>query len=358
VRDDCGPDTLEVLRFIDAAGAPRGRIELGELIERAGALGELATVIDLDGDGVDEVAIGSPERTVCRAAGCFARAGAVEIISAVSGESLLVLEGADTDARFGTALASHDGWLAVGAPGARRAVAEPRTGALYVYDLRRHGSLATYVTGQTEGERFGQAVVVAGDVDGNGVLELLVGAPFYRFERGRLDVVSVDGTLGARFIGTDPFGRLGSESASILPRKQAPGGVVIGAPRARGGRGRLFIFNWDGTLRFSVAGAPFERLGAAISTAADFDRDGVDEVAVGAPGAFGADGRVRFFSLFGEEQPDLRVSGSRRLGRMLRTADVDADDRPDLLVGGLTIGGVSAPGGVTLTALGLGGKGE
>ena len=166
-------------------GSPAGS-EGGEF---GGALALLST----DGEGSVELAVGSP-------GGGAAGGGQVHICSLSPGGTLASTRqlapaglGRPGD-RFGASLSALDGVgaggaaaLAVGAPGpssgdegALLDLSSDVDGAVHVIDLSTYGGslLATLASpSPTRGALFGRSVAGAADYDGNGVADLVVGAP-------------------------------------------------------------------------------------------------------------------------------------------------------------------------------------
>ncbi|MGH8569722.1 MAG: integrin alpha, partial [Gammaproteobacteria bacterium] len=93
----------------------------------------------------------------------------------------------------------------------------------------------------------GIAVSTAGDVNGDGLDDLLIGAP-----------------------GVDPHGERSGASY-----------VVFGAA-GLGAGGNLELSALDGTNGFRLSGAEDDQSGAAVSTAGDVNGDGVDDLLIGA----------------------------------------------------------------------------
>jgi hypothetical protein len=265
-------------------------------------------------------------------------------------------------------------------------------GAVYILFMNADGSVRSqqkissteggFAGPLRDGDRFGTSVASLGDLDGDGVIDLLVGAVFDNDggkARGAVWVLFLnrDGTVkGHRKVSTLHGGFTGAledESAfgvSVGALGDVDGdGVpdaVVGARRdADGGHYRgaawVLFLNRDGTVRAhqkisSVAGG-FEGMlrdsvefGQSVAGIGDFDGDGVPDLAVGAfrdsDGARHAgavwllflnrDGTVRAHTKISAaaggftgrlRERDLFGSGVALAG------DLDGDGVPDLIVG-------------------------
>lgn len=163
------------------------------------------------------------------------------------------------------------------------------------------GNPIVTVVGGSQDDLFGWNVSSAGDVNGDGFDDIIVGAPGYDNNRGRAYI----------FYGGDWFS------------------------------GALFAGNANVTIN---GGAPGDRFGWDVSGTGDFNKDGHDDVIVGAPGNSGDTGAVYIYygndsmpSIINAIQANITFTGEGTgdaFGASVSgTGDVDADGYDDLIVG-------------------------
>ncbi|MBK8979774.1 MAG: FG-GAP repeat protein [Planctomycetes bacterium] len=278
----------------DPAGSRRGAVEIErrerrEAIDGSGARAMAGAALrflgDLDGDGMPELAIGEPERD--QFPGLPIAAGGVLI-------------------RYG------DGRV-------RDLPQPPQTGTEFWAN-----------------QGFGTSIEPLGDIDGDGIPDVAVGAPqslygnpmvpFGQKEHGLVHIFS--GATLARLRTLRPadpnveFQEFGATLAFV------PGlGLVVGAPAWQGGRGKIEAIDpRDGRFIDSYEGSSGERLGAALRST------GERSLAVGLPG-LGWVSRFAYEPTLGGFIPVGAILGSSGFGSSIELLDFDGDGLSEFVIG-------------------------
>jgi len=261
----------------------------------------MASVADLNGDGVAELLVGVPRHDVnLEGKRDFVNAGEAFVFSGKDGALIFTLTDStpEEDGRLGAAVAGlgdvdADGVpdLLVGVPGKNIEGNESlvEVGLAYVFS-GKSGQLIRTLNhpAPTVGAEFGFAVANAGDIDKDGVSDILIGAP----GEGHAYVFSgKTGGLLFNLVGTfvEFLHSFGAAVAGGMDfnRDRIPD-LVIGAPLQEENRGAVYIFNGsDGSLQRTLLPRPrqqFAQFGAALCIANDLTGDRRADVVVGAPG--------------------------------------------------------------------------
>ena len=292
---------------------------------------------DVDGDGIDDVLVGVPNES--GAGGT--QEGVVRLYSGATHALLREIWGAPLGSysSFGYAVAlvgdvDGDGTcdLVVGAPAylSYQGYVAAFSGA--------NGNLLWNIVGGT-GEQLGTSVAAAGDVDHDGHMDVIAGAPgggnvyLYGWGTGALHVWN-NSQSGAEF-GASVSGNVDVDGDGTMD-------VIVGAPfyssvvPFKKFRGRVDGFS--GSSYASILGAvgddAGDHLGIAVCGLGDMNGDGKAEVLAGAPGAASGAGLVREYDGAGTYFPyDFTNSAAPGYGTVVaRVRDIDFDGVPDLLI--------------------------
>jgi len=281
-----------------------------------------------------------------------------------------IVESGQDASEFGWSVASAgdvnaDGYDDVIVGSSRYDGAVYRSGAAFVYYGSPSGLDSTpdwIAPGELKGSRFGEAVSSAGDLNCDGYGDVVVGAPLYNHDQPAEGAVFVyygspDGlskSANWSYESDQKDAELGSSVASAGDvDHNGCDDLLVGAPLYDGGwtsDGAAFLFLGSPSYEEKIepdwhaygdqAGATF---GTAVSGAGDVNRDGYDDLLVGAPYFHGVQpdsGAVFLFlgSEIGPSQSADWMAESGQAESLFGTAvgaagDVNVDGYDDFLIG-------------------------
>lgn len=304
----------------------------------------LADAGDVDGDQVSDVVVGA-----IVAAGNF---GAAYLYSGATGAFIRRIVGQANGDQFGAAVGSagdvnSDGRsdILVGATGNDTTGAN--SGRVYVYSGADGSLLRTYEA-ESDSDSFGSGVANAGDLDGDGFTDHIVGASNAGpTNGGRAYVYS--GQTGAVLLPTLLPAAGASEFGSFFVagcgdvNNDGTSDLYVGDYAHAGGRGRAYVFSGaDGSTLYSIQGPnPGDGQGPGRG-AGDVNGDGFADFIVGrytnSSGAAGA-GQVAVYS--GADGSVLQlmthqIAGSNLGFDAVGLGDVNGDQKLDFLMSAAT----------------------
>ena len=332
---------------------------------------------DVNGDGIDDLILGAPYADFSKLGEAYVIFGTTDgfeselDLTTLDGSNGFVISGISSDDRFGNSVSSADingdgiDDLIIGAPFAG-IIDYP--GYYYTYSDRRgevyvifgttdgfdvdidlttlDGSNGLTISGLDENDRLGSSVNSAGDINGDGIDDLILGASgagsagetYVVFGSNdefssSLDLSSLDGRNGFIIYGIDEGDRLGfSVSGAGDFNGDGFDDLIIGAPSAdstsydsRAGEVYLLFGKSDGfepdlelTTLDAKDGLVISGLdvrdfsGSSVSNGGDVNGDGFDDLIIGAPGNYATEGKA--YIIFGfnplEETPEIRGTGN------------------------------------------------
>lgn len=253
----------------------------------------LASIGDVDGDGVDDFLVGAPRHD----GPAGNDIGKAYVYSGATLSLIRVHDGESSGRDFGFAAAAIGdvdldgvGDYAIGAPSYGTAAAG-QIGRAYVFSGSTGAVLFT-VDGTFHPQRLGCEVAPAGDLDGDGIVDLAVGSidsVVGLVGRGRVDVFSganrstllsivgappFDAMLGARIRGGVDLDQDNIPDLLVTDRVCSRSASYAGAAYVYSGKDGSILFAWDGE-------AANDGFGTGADFVGDMNGDGITEIAVG-----------------------------------------------------------------------------
>ncbi|MFT7619062.1 MAG: hypothetical protein ACI97A_002710 [Planctomycetota bacterium] len=299
---------------------------------------------DVNGDGVNDIIVGAPDANF--------GTGLARVFSGATGAVIHTVYGVTFFDAFGTSVSgagdvNGDGFddfivgASLGDDTSDMNNIDFDTGAAYIFSGMT-GLVLHSIFGDSAGDEFGCSVSGAGDVNGDGFSDVVVGAHFddnNGINSGSVRIL--DGNTGITiftFDGDAAGDELGgSVSYAGDVNDDDYGDVIAGASGADAARVYSGV---DGTIVHTLTrGAIGIQFGSAVSGAGDVNADGFDDLIVGAQSdfVFGENsGSVSIFS--GVDGSFIQIlfgsSSQERFGVSVGAAgDTNADGFDDILVG-------------------------
>jgi len=308
----------------------------------------VSTAGDVNGDGYSDVIVGAYAYSSTKGRAYIYLGGDIMNIDAD-----VTMTGETTNNRFGYSVSSAgdvngDGYSDViaGADGYSSI-----TGRAYIYfgGVSMNNTADVTMTGETAGERLGHSVSSAGDVNGDGYSDVIAGAFEFSSSTGRVylfnyymknEIISDLAMTGEA--ADNNFGWSVSSAGDV--NGDGYSDVIIGAWEYSSDSGRAYIYFggtiMDNTADVTITAEPTSNdFGISVSSAGDVNSDGYYDVIVGAPGYASNTGRVYIYygGTIMDNISDVTMTGeatNNRFGESVSKAgDVNGDGYSDVIVG-------------------------
>ena len=321
----------------------------------------LGNLGDVDGDGQADFAVGARKSNV---GGTLA--GAIYVYSGVDGTLLWEAHGSLPGMQLGISICGlgdidFDGIPDVAASSHRDNSSGFPSGSVSLFS-GADGTLLRELTSPLNWDRFGFSIANTGDIDGDDIPDLLVGAPEDDWQGAGSGSVSLfsgaDGGLLMKLFGTDPWDLFGSSVTGLgdVNFDSVPD-FAVGAPRADQplrDAGAVYVFSGaDGSiLNTHTTDTHTDAFGNSLSLLGDINRDGFADLAIGALNDFSnlvqKRGFVEIRSLGPDNATILRIepkSPYERFSSSLAAAgDLEGDGYADFFAGAPDAGNAATNG--------------
>ena len=375
VNGDSYDDIIVSAPFNDIAGAEAGRVyiyfggvsidNIADVIINGAAADDnfgysISAAGDVNGDGYDDVIVGAPYNDISGS-----DAGRAYIYlggNPMNTSQVIFLNGLTSLDHFGHSVSyagdvNGDGYADVIVGAIWNDIGGTNSGRAYIYygGSSMNNVPDVYLNGAAANDQFGYSVSDAGDANGDGYSDVIVGAPYN-------DLGFSDGGRAYLFFGGSPM----NNSADVVFGASAAGenlgyststagdvngdgysDLIVGAPYNDVGgtdAGRAYIFyggtSISSTARVILTGKLANgNLGYSVADAGDVNGDGYSDVIVGAIGYGNITGKayVYYGAVTMDNIADAIMAGESvgdHLGVSVSTAgDVNCDGYSDIVVG-------------------------
>jgi len=227
-----------------------------------------------------------------------------------------------------------------------------RTGRVYLYDyfMKNEITQDLSLTGETPNDEFGYSVSSAGDVNGDGYSDLIIGAYRFASYTGKVYVclggASMDSIADVTITG-DSIGYSIGRSVSSAGDVNGDGysDIIVGANGYSSNTGKAYIYyggsSMNNTADLTMKGEDIDNnFGYSVSSAGDVNGDGYSDVIVGASSYNSSSGKTYIY--FGGSSMDttadlimtIPFSTGSYFGYSVSSAgDVNGDGYSDVIVG-------------------------
>ena len=226
------------------------------------------------------------------------------------------------------------------------------TGRVYIFygGSPMNNTADVIMTGESVNNYFGSCVSSAGDVNADGFSDVIVGARGFNSSDGKVYVYyggeSMNNTADRTFSGNAVSGEYFGSSVSSAGDVNGDGysDMIVGAyaHNSYTGRATLYYGGSNAKLEFSGISAD-DFFGISVSSAGDINADGYSDIVIGAHGTASDAGRAYIFlgGVFMNNTADVVITGNDgfAFGRSVSTAgDINADGYSDVIIGSVDVG--------------------